>query len=514
VIHCYGISFQELTLEEKVGQLLMVHFNGEVANSDAEFLIQQLHVGGMIYYNWANGLHSPEQVSYLSSSLQALAQQNRLPIPLLIAIDQEGGLVARLQEGFTIFPGNKAVGMTQNLVLAEQSAYAIGEELRAVGINMNLAPVVDINTQPRNPVIGIRSFGESAAIVIPFAKAALRGYHQAGMITTLKHFPGHGDVEVDSHEDLPILKKTQEQLKKEEWLPFAALAQEADSIMTAHIMVPALDTIHCATLSKKILQLLHDEIGFNGVVIADSLVMEGIVKNVSSIDEAAIGALEAGCDLLMLGGKQLIGHHAELTVADVRRIHRSIVTAVQEGRLSEERLNQAVQRILDLKQRYQLGFYCVKPFIPIKEHQTLADTIARNALQVVDRQPLFLKQSKIALFAPINMQETIQHSALLTLGKELQSFFFKDLNPIIDEQKMIITTAKEADVIIFCSYNAWRYKEQATVIEELLKQAKPFVLICLRDPLDATLFPKVHRTMITFSPTLPALKAVYERLLD
>ena len=381
---CEGSSLlQKMTLEEKVGQLLMVHFNGEAANEDARFLVQDLHVGSIIYYNWANGLHSPLQVRQLSDGLQKLTQNNRLVIPLFIAVDQEGGKVARLTEGFTIFPGNKALSMAGDKNLAAQCALAMGEEIRAVGINMNLAPVVDVNSNPKNPVIGSRSFGDSPIVVTNFAKKALEGYHQAGIITTLKHFPGHGDVETDSHHDLPIIKKTKEMLNEVELVPFSQLANDTDAIMTAHIMVPAIDSQNCATLSKNCLDILREEMGFNGVIISDSLVMEGLLKNCSCIEDAAIRAINAGCDILILGGKQLLGAHArlELTVADVKKIHQNLCDAVKQGQIKESRLNQSVQRILDLKERYELSERAYRVFdgteliVSTDEHQALAEKI-------------------------------------------------------------------------------------------------------------------------------------------
>lgn len=239
-LSCFAsYSLKEMTLEEKVGQLLMVHFNGEKVNDDAKILVKDTKVGGIIYYNWSNGLHSPEQIQTLSTGLQKLTEANQNPIPLLIAADQEGGVVARLNNGFTKFPGNKALGETFDPNLAEGAALAMGEELQAVGINMNLAPVVDVNSNPRNPVIGVRSFGDEAETVLAFGKKALNGYRQAQIIATLKHFPGYGDVAVDPHEDLPIVRKSKEELERVELLPFAKLASSADAIMTAHILVPA-----------------------------------------------------------------------------------------------------------------------------------------------------------------------------------------------------------------------------------------------------------------------------------
>ncbi|MDE3055757.1 MAG: beta-N-acetylhexosaminidase [Verrucomicrobiota bacterium] len=333
-----------------MGQLLMVHFHGEEVNEEARTLVQKIKVGGIVYYNWANSLHSPEQVKALSAGLQELAE-----IPLLIAVDQEGGRVARLRNGFTQFPGNKAIGETGEPQRAYDAALTMGKEMRAVGINMNLAPVVDVNSNPCNPIIGDRSFGAIPEVVALFAEQALSGYRDAHEIATLKHFPGHGDVDVDSHEDLPVIRKTKEELEECELAPFAALASFAPAIMTAHLLVPALDRENCCTLSEKSLSYLRDVIGFQGVIITDSLVMKAILKTCRTVDEAAIRALQAGADVLLIGGRLLHGESAgfEMTVADVGKIHRSIVAAVKTGRISEERINTACQRILDLKKLFQ-----------------------------------------------------------------------------------------------------------------------------------------------------------------
>ena len=317
------------TLEEKVGQLLMVHLHRE----EAKTLVQNLHVGGVIYYNWSNDLTEPALVCSLSAELQALAT-----VPLLIAVDQEGGRVERLQ--FLHFPSNSAIGEIGDPAAAEQMAFAIGQGLRDVGINMNLAPVVDVSGKDR-------SFGSSPELVQQFAARALTGYQRAGVLTSLKHYPGLGDAEVDSHMDLPVLHKSIERGVA----PFAQLASQADTIMTAHLLVPAIDAESCATLSKPILDLLREQIGFQGVILSDSLVMEGVLKNCNySVEEAAIRAFNAGCDILMLAGKQLIGSSDfELSATDVQRIHGALVEAVRDGRISEAQVDRSLQRILELK---------------------------------------------------------------------------------------------------------------------------------------------------------------------
>lgn len=422
---CLG-SLEEMTLEEKIGQLLMVHFNGEQVNDDAKFLVQEIKVGGIIYYNWANGLSSPEQIQSLSTGLQKLTEANQPSIPLLIATDQEGGIVCRLKEGFTIFPGNRAIGETSNPILAEEAALAMGKELLAVGINMNLAPVVDVNSNPRNPVIGLRSFGEGAQTVVAFGEKALSGYRQARVIATLKHFPGYGDVSVDPHNDLPVVHKSKEELDQVDLLPFAKLATSAEAIMTAHILVPALDPENCSTLSPKTLSYLRENIGFQGVVISDSLLMEGVIKKCHTVDEAAIQALNAGCDILILGGKILEGQEAglELNPQQVQQIHRSLIEAVRTGRISKRRVDEAVNRILNLKNRYliskneelQSDF---SKTICTEAHRSMAQKIASFALKTIKHPsglaPTF-SEKNISIFAPQMLQNNINQTTLLERG--------------------------------------------------------------------------------------------------
>lgn len=511
---------EEMSIEEKVGQLLMVHFHGEVANEDAKVLVQDLKVGGILYYNWSNGLTSPSQVQSLSEGLQKLAKENGHPIPLLIAADQEGGVVARLQSGFTIFPGNRALGETGDPSLAERASFAMGEELRAVGINMNLAPVVDVNSHPKNPVIGIRSFGESPETVAAFGEKALVGFRQAGVIATLKHFPGYGDVAVDPHEDLPRIDRSKEELERVELLPFAKLASSADAIMTAHILVPALDPENCSTLSEKTLQYLREKIGFQGVIVADSLVMDGVLKKCQSVDEASLMALNAGCDLLILGGKLLMGEHAgfELTVADVQRIHSFLVQAVKKGVIAEEKLDRAVERILELKERYSSSPMTLAPLhkkVGVLEHRVLAQKIGSLALKVTEKKPTqigSLKDRKIFVVAPTLLEPTLASTSLFQLGKSTNSYFFQGLNPSESEIESAERQAVEADAVIICSYNAWKNPSAIALAQKLSSLGKPVILLVVRDPLDATLLPQAHLMFKSFSPTVPSIQAICDHI--
>lgn len=339
----------DLTIEEKVGQLLMVHFRGEIANTESDKMIRDLHVGGIIYYKWSNGLHNPQQVKNLSLQLQKSAK-----IPLLIAVDQEGGRVNRLINGFEIYPSNREVSLTGDVDKVNNNAFNCGKQLVNVGINMNLAPVVDVDSNPLNPVIGDRSYSNHPAVVAIFGKAAVLGYQKAEIIPVLKHFPGHGDTLVDSHQGLPIVNKKLKELEKTELYPFQELIPLVDVIMTAHIIVPFLDATQCATLSEIILtEHLRKKMGFSGVIMSDSLVMQGVLDCCGNVNEAAIRAFNAGCDILLLGGRQLIStqQNLELDSKGVALLHRSLVEAVKSGVISESRLDEAVERILALKNR-------------------------------------------------------------------------------------------------------------------------------------------------------------------
>lgn len=452
-----AFSIATMSLDEKVGQLLMAHFQGEQINQEACDLIHEAHVGGIIYYNWANGLQNPEQVKLLSQALQKEAK-----IPLLIAADQEGGLVNRVQ-GLTSFPGNKAIGMTGHPEWAAEAAQVIGEELLSTGVNMNLAPVVDINSEPRNPVIGIRSFGDNAEIVMECASQALQGYNKAGMITTLKHYPGHGEAKVDSHVDLPVIYKTLEELEACELLPFKTL--QADAIMTAHLLVPALDPDNCSTLSKPTLDYLRKN--FQGVIITDSLVMGGVLNPSTTIEEVAKRAFLAGSDILLLGGKHLAGSSTELTPKDVIRVHKYLVKAVQNKEISEERINSSVERILNLKRKRQAEAYQ-------GDRIELADKIASKAIRVVERKKVDLS------------------------GKIV--YYYHDKLPEAPES---------ADVSIIFTNNAWKNPTQTAFINKL---KKPYIIVALRDPLDADYFPEASCVIMTYSPSQPSINAVLRLL--
>lgn len=334
-----------LATQLNVGQLLMTYANP----GEEQTLIQDLQVGGIIYYHWANDLTSTEKVQALSKKIQEYAEEKELP-PVLIGVDQEGGRVSRFTGDFIPLPS--AQEMSQNFTPANAGAIVkkAGKQMRKAGIHLNFSPVVDVNNNPGNIVIGDRSYGSSPEQVIAYAKRIVHGYLDAGIFPCLKHFPGHGDVSVDSHFHLPIVSKSREELDEVELAPYRALAKQVPFIMTAHILFPELDPDHPATFSKKILtNLLREEMGYQGVIITDSLKMHAASAGNLSMGEAAVRAFEAGADILMIGGKLLIDADGEEHVQEVREVRDALAQAVESGRVSPERLQESVKRIAEIK---------------------------------------------------------------------------------------------------------------------------------------------------------------------
>jgi beta-N-acetylhexosaminidase len=349
-------SIDNMSLKEKIGQLFIVCFRGDTANETSRDLLLQGHISGFIFYKWSNQLQSFDQVSNLCRQLQLQAQDARCP-PLFISIDQEGGRVTRLKKGFYQFPSNRALANIGILEFAYLSAKARAEELLSAGINMNLAPVIDVNSNPKNPIIGDRSFGSNPNNVTAYAKEALKGYADANIIAVVKHFPGHGDVTVDSHLALPVVDKDFSTLQTNEFVPFFELRHDTQALMTAHVLFPQIDPIAPASKSKIFLEdILRKSWNFNGLVISDSMVMKGAIAANQSVEEACLEALNAGTDIILLGGKQLSGQaNTELTQSEVLSILSFLENAVKEKKIDEHTIDKKVERILNAKRQYSIG---------------------------------------------------------------------------------------------------------------------------------------------------------------
>lgn len=374
-------QLKNMTLEEKIGQMFIVGFKGKgdseqalTVNEQAKTLIEDYHVGGVIYFD--RNVKSPNQVATLSNDLQKLALSSERKIPLFITVDQEGGKVARFKEGFTAFPGNMVLGATQNKDLAYQTGKQMGKELRAVGVNLNMAPVLDVNNNPENPVIGVRSFSEDPGLTAELGAELIRGFHDSGIYTIAKHFPGHGDTAVDSHVGLPEISHSMERLNQVELVPFKeAISQGTDMVMSTHIIFPAIETEPGipATLSEKVLTgLLRKQLNYDGVIITDDMEMGAIAENFGT-REAVVRAIKAGADIV------LVCHSLERQTQSIDAVKQ----AVEKGEIDEARIDESVRRILRLKAK---DAFLKQPYADVEKATELsnrpeAEKVARQTAE-------------------------------------------------------------------------------------------------------------------------------------
>ncbi|MFX3649566.1 MAG: beta-N-acetylhexosaminidase [Paenibacillus sp.] len=335
-------QLRSLTLEEKIGQMILAGVQGTTLDDQAKQMIKDQKVGGIIFY--ANNVTTLEGTAKFVQSIKDTNQSN--PVPIFMSVDQEGGKVSRMPETVESIPSNKKVGQTKDSALAETMGELLARQVRLAGFNVDFAPVLDVNSNPKNPVIGDRSFGSSAELVSRMGIAEMKGLRSEGIIPVVKHFPGHGDTSVDSHLDLPVVNKTEKQLAELEWIPFqAAVKEQVEAVMVAHILFPKLDPDHPASLSDVIIgEHLRGKFKYDGVVITDDLSMGAIAKNFK-LDEAALATVKAGSDIL------LVAHSYE----SAKTIFDTLTSAVKSGEISESRIDESVYRILALKQQYKLS---------------------------------------------------------------------------------------------------------------------------------------------------------------
>ena len=364
-----------MPLREKIGQLFMVGFAGTSMSNELASFIKEYKPGGVILFS--RNLESTEQIVELTNTLQNLSPRS----PLLISIDQEGGRVSRLPANFTIFPPCEMLGQVNSYELAYAAAATIAAELRAVGVNMNMAPVLDVNSNPSNPVIGDRAFGSTPATVCEMGLATLAGLQDNKVVACGKHFPGHGDTGADSHKELPVVTASLDRLREIELRPFRhAIDNGVATLMTAHVLYHALDAQVPATLSPTIINtMLRGEYRFDGVVLTDDLEMHAIIDHYG-VDDAAVRAFLAGCDIL------LICKDMDQEVTAIKAIE----AAVKDGTVTAARLEASLARIARLKQRFLHPYRPVtisdaRLIVGCRTHKALLNSIvqARHRLQKV-----------------------------------------------------------------------------------------------------------------------------------
>jgi beta-N-acetylhexosaminidase len=359
------------SIRRDIGQLLIGSFAATTIPSELRALAREFQLGGIILFS--RNIEAPEQVAELSRDSQQLAGE----LPLWVSVDQEGGRVARLRAPFTEWPPMATLGRSGDPTLALRFASALATELKAVGITLDYAPVLDIHTNPKNPVIGDRALAESAELVATLGAAIVRGLQDSGVAACGKHFPGHGDTAVDSHLELPLVEHPPDRLRRVELVPFReAVAAGVAFIMTAHVLVPSLDEEKPATLSPRIVRaLLREELGYEGVILSDDLEMNAIATTYA-VPDAAVQAIAAGCD-----GILICSGNVEVQAATLE----ALVYAVESGTIAYQRLEDALARLRRAKERFLAtpvargASTALRHVIGRDEHRRIADEMARWA---------------------------------------------------------------------------------------------------------------------------------------
>lgn len=505
----------ELPLEQRVGQMMAAGFDGLAAPPYFLDWLREGRLGTVILF--ARNVASPAQLADLTASLHEAS-----PLPLLIAIDQEGGVVARMVEPFTESPGNMALGAADDPDLARRMAGVMARELRAMGINWNLAPTVDVMSNSQNPAIGLRSYGSDPARVGALGAAQIRGYQEAGVAACAKHFPGHGNTAVDSHVDLPVIQADQAVLDAVDLPPFrAAIAAGVSSIMAAHVHLPAFEARHPATLSRAILHdLLRAELGFTGVATTDCMEMKAVTERYGAGESAVLAAL-SGVDVIFFSHTQ----------ARQAAAYDAVLAAARSGRLPAARITEAVRRILALKACYVGPPAFAPEIIGAPGHGAVALEAARAGLvllrQAAGVLPLRSDDGqRIALveFADLrdaggihaDVAESSGHTRLAAkLSARLPNLeaMALTITPDAAQAQSALDRAAAADLLLLATRNAHLRPPQAELVEQLLAKAPAAILLCLRNPHDAARFPSCQTVLASLGDSSPSLDALVEALL-
>ncbi|OIO07390.1 MAG: hypothetical protein AUJ52_10415 [Elusimicrobia bacterium CG1_02_63_36] len=488
-------SLRAAPLEEKAGRLLMPTIDAAFVEAHAQEIRSGLLNAGMLAWD----KHDATALRKLRRRLDALTGKNRR---FLLAVDHEGGpLFTQRTAGLTIFPGNMALGATGDEVLAREAARISAQELAALGIDMVFAPVADVNSDPLNPIVSIRAFSDSPEVVARFTEYAVKGYEDGGVIPVLKHFPGHGDTDTDSHTGLPLIEKSAAALEKSDLIPFKkAIAAGAQAVMTAHIRVPSLGADEePATLSRAVMtRLLRGRYGFKGVLVSDSLEMAAVAKRYPPAKSAVL-AVEAGCDLLLTGR------------ADTHAIRRALA-----GKIAEKALDAAGARIAALEKRP--ADYSMKKLRP--PSVALRDIADRSVTLLRDRPGLLpLKASaKGLLFVVFRSkgfaEEGTRFEAATRKAFPGSKMIFLEPNPSKEAAAEAMRRAREAGTLIVSSYH-WGMKPiaaQQTLIARMLQLGKPVVLISAMSPYDLLSYPEAQTAVLTYGFTAGSLEAAVRLL--
>lgn len=504
-------NVNNLTTKQKLGQLIMFGFDALEVNDHAINLIKNHQVGNVILFS--RNVKTTEQLFNLCQNLQKLAYES-IGIPLFISIDQEGGMVTRIKNGGTYFPGAMTIAATNNVENAYLSGKYMGRELLALGINMNLAPVLDVNNNPKNPVIGVRSFSDNPEMVSEYGNKFIEGL-QESIIATAKHFPGHGDTNTDSHLALPSIDYDIERLEKVELYPFnKAIKNGIKAIMSAHINFKAFTEDNLpTTLSKKCLTgLLREALKFEGLIVTDCMQMKAIQDNYTT-SEGSLMAINAGANLLC------ISHSETLQLGALNRLN----TAVESGEISQEVLDERVSRILKFKEELQLtsnsSYSDVIETIENEDTREFAYDVVKSGATLVKGKEVNSNLKTLLIAATpqatsIADEDDGEQDIAIKVSKEIPRFDTMkiDMCPNELEINRAIKLAEQYEQVIVCTYNSNIYSSQIELVKNLLDGLYELHIVAMRNPYDLLFIPKIPNYVCFYEYTPNSVNALIEYL--
>ena len=509
----WAVTFDELTPEEKLGQTLVVFVDVDSAEL-VRPVIEQGKIGGVLV-QWGN--YSLKETKRLVDKLQSWAQKSPHKVPLLVSIDDEGGTVyTPITLGFDYLPTNMMLSAAQDEEGTAAIAYLAGQELKRAGVHINFSPVLDVNSNPSNPIIGVRSFGSDVEKVTRMGLSLIDGFKAAGIVPMVKHFPGHGDTAVDSHYAVPVVKASLDQLREVHLKPFQmAIRHQIEGVMTGHVMYPALDRTEIATFSKPILQdLLRNKMEFKGLIVTDSLDMKG-ATSYCTLSGCAVRSLAAGADLILLG-----------RYIKPLKVVTEVAQGVREQRL-KDRVEEAARRVFLLKEKLGLleGQATTTP-LSQEAYKTALAHISDQAVTLVrDRSRLLpftagdaVKKPTVCavFFAPSRFADQLLGliQPFLEKGWKVRSYNAA-LTPKEKDSRRAAQCAKGADLVILTSLQ-WADRtniNQKNVINGLLTENKKVVLISTMSPYDIVQYPRASTVLATYGINKYVLNAAARIIL-
>lgn len=489
------MDISKLSLDEKIGQMLCFAFHGTEVNDQLKVLVKDYKVGNIIHF--ARNIVNNKQVTKLNSDIQSLTN-----LPVFISLDQEGGMVRRVTSDISYLPGAMALASTSRKDIYETN-YCAGLDLRNLGFNVNYAPVGDVNNNPLNPVINSRSYSDDPQVVSDCVIQAFKGFQDALLLPTIKHFPGHGDTNVDSHIGLPIVNKSKNELDKMELLPFVnAINNGIDGVMISHIMYTHLDNNLPSSLSYNIItKLLQEELGFKGLITTDSLTMAAIWERFT-IEEIVMYGVNAGNDVLVFCGKALL--------ADQIKIIETFKKLIKNKKISMAKVNASVSKILALKEKY-----CYNQVIGKHYNNKLSLDLVNESITKVKNDnllPIKKEDSVLIIFPKISLASLVdnENNNYETLGKYLpfqEIIFDENFKDYIN----LMHIQAKYDKIIMATYNVKKDDYQHQLYNRLDKDK--VIIIALRSPYDILVMGDVKTYICTYDCTKESLRALSSKLM-